>query len=154
MSPRAQNEVVEILSAADASVGWCVMIGSDAGFYSAFLEEGAARALYPDLDMVTAGMLQPAGRALRVPGGYRVSGRWSFGSGSTHADVIIGGCLVFDGDQPVLNENGLPRTSRDDGAGRRPSSCSIPGSRRVSPEAAASTTPRRISSSRPNTASA
>jgi alkylation response protein AidB-like acyl-CoA dehydrogenase len=109
MSPRAQNEVVEILSAADASVGWCVMIGSDAGFYAAFLEEGAARALYPDLDMVTAGMLQPAGRALRVPGGYRVSGRWAFGSGCTHADVIVGGCMIFDGDQPLLNEAGLPQ---------------------------------------------
>jgi len=108
MSPRAQNEVVEILSAADASVGWCVMIGSDAGFYSAFLEDGAARALYPDLDMVTAGMLQPAGRAVRVPGGYRMSGRWAFGSGCTHADVIVGGCLIFDGEQPVLAENGLP----------------------------------------------
>jgi alkylation response protein AidB-like acyl-CoA dehydrogenase len=108
MSPRAQNEVVEVLSAADASVGWCVMIGSDAGFYSAFLEDGAARALYPDLDAVTAGMIQPAGRAVRVPGGYRVSGRWAFGSGCTHADVMVGGCLLFDGEQPVLTETGLP----------------------------------------------
>ena len=108
MSPRAQNEVVEILSTADASVGWCVMIGSDAGFYSAFLEESAARALYPDLDMVTAGLLQPAGRAVRVPGGYRVSGRWAFGSGCTHADVIVGGCMILDGDQPVLTAAGLP----------------------------------------------
>jgi alkylation response protein AidB-like acyl-CoA dehydrogenase len=101
MSPRAQNEVVEILSAADASVGWCTMIGSDAGFYASFLEEDAARRLYPDLDMVTAGWLQPAGR-------YRVSGRWAFGSGCTHADVIVGGCLLFDGDQPVLAPSGLP----------------------------------------------
>jgi alkylation response protein AidB-like acyl-CoA dehydrogenase len=108
MSPRAQNEVVEILSAADPSAGWCVMIGSDAGFFSAFLEERVARALYPDLDMVTAGMLQPAGRAVRAPGGYRVTGRWGFGSGSTHADVMVGGCLVFDGDQPLLDERGLP----------------------------------------------
>jgi indole-3-acetate monooxygenase len=89
-------------------VGWCVMIGSDAGFYSAFLEESAARALYPDLDGVTAGLLQPAGRAVRVPGGYRVSGRWGFGSGSTHADVIAGGCLIFEGEQPVLTESGRP----------------------------------------------
>ena len=108
MSPRAQNEVIEILSAADASVGWCVTIGSDAGFYASFLEEGAARRIYPDLDGVTAGMLSPAGRALRVPGGYRVSGRWAFGSGSTHADVIAAGCLVYDGDAPVLTEDGRP----------------------------------------------
>jgi alkylation response protein AidB-like acyl-CoA dehydrogenase len=109
MSPRAQNEVVEILSAADASLGWCVMIGSDSGFYGAFLEDAAARALYPDLDMVTAGMISPAGRAVRVAGGYRVSGRWAFGSGCTHADVIVGGCLIYDGEQPVLGEDGLPQ---------------------------------------------
>jgi alkylation response protein AidB-like acyl-CoA dehydrogenase len=108
MSPRAQNEVVEVLSAADPSVGWCAMIGSDAGFYSAFLEEDAGRALFSDLDMVTAGLLQPAGRAVKVPGGYRVSGRWGFGSGSTHADVIVGGALIFEGDQPVLGESGRP----------------------------------------------
>jgi len=63
MSPRTQNEVIEILSAADPSVGWCVMIGSDSGFYGARLEESAARALYPDLNAVTAGLLLPVGRS-------------------------------------------------------------------------------------------
>ncbi len=29
-----------------------------------------------------------------MDGGYRVTGRWGFGSGCTHADVMIGGCLV------------------------------------------------------------
>ena len=110
MSPRAQNEVVETLSAADASVGWCVMIGSDTGFFASFFDEAVAREIYPDLDMVTAGLVQPVGRALRVPGGYRVSGRWAFGSGCTHADVILGGCMIFDGDQPVLGANGVPET--------------------------------------------
>ncbi|HTO07107.1 MAG TPA: acyl-CoA dehydrogenase family protein [Myxococcota bacterium] len=110
MSPRAQNEVVEILSAADASVGWCVMIGSDAGFFGSFLDEAVAREIYPDLDMVTAGLAHPVGRAVRVPGGYRVSGRWAFGSGCTHADVMLAGCLILDGDQPVLGANGLPES--------------------------------------------
>jgi alkylation response protein AidB-like acyl-CoA dehydrogenase len=108
MTPRAQSELVEVLSAADPSVGWCVMIGSDGGFYGAFLAEATARGLYPDLDHVTAGLLQPAGRALRTKGGYRVSGRWGFGSGCTHSDVIVGGCLVFEGEQPVMTARGLP----------------------------------------------
>lgn len=108
MTPREQMEVVEVLSAADPSVGWCTMIGSDGGFFGALLDEAAARSLYPDLDAVTAGLLQPAGRASRVPGGYRVSGRWGFGSGCTHADVMIGGCFVFDGNAPVLSPRGLP----------------------------------------------
>jgi alkylation response protein AidB-like acyl-CoA dehydrogenase len=108
MTPRAQTEVVEILSVADPSVGWCAMIGSDGGFFGAFLDETAAHDLYPDLDHVTAGLLQPGGRADRVAGGYRVSGRWGFGSGCTHADVILGGCLVFENGAPVMTERGLP----------------------------------------------
>lgn len=108
MTPRAQTEVVEILSAADPSVGWCAMIGSDSGFYGAFLDDAVARKLYPDLDAVTAGMLQPGGQARRVPGGYRVSGRWGFGSGCTHADVMIGGCLILENDKPVMAESGMP----------------------------------------------
>jgi alkylation response protein AidB-like acyl-CoA dehydrogenase len=108
MTPRAQTEVVEILSAADPSAGWCVMIGSDAGYYSAFLGEDAGRELYPDLDIITAGWLVPAGRAERVDGGYVVSGRWSFGSCSLHADVIHGGCLVFEDGQMRTMASGLP----------------------------------------------
>src|SRR5204862_305806 len=35
-----QTEIIETLSAADGSAGWCAMIGSDSGFYSAFLDDG------------------------------------------------------------------------------------------------------------------
>jgi indole-3-acetate monooxygenase len=108
MTPAEQTEVVEILSAADPSTGWCVMIGSDAGFYSAFLHDEPAKELFDDLDTITAGWLVPAGRAEAVDGGYRVSGRWSFGSSCLHADVMVGGCLVYDGDELRMGPNGLP----------------------------------------------
>lgn len=97
-----QLRIVETLSTADPSVGWCAMIGSDAGFYSAFFDDATGRELWPDLDMVTAGWLYPVGTARPTPGGYVVNGRWAFGSGCTHADVIVGGCLVVD-------ESGTPQ---------------------------------------------
>jgi alkylation response protein AidB-like acyl-CoA dehydrogenase len=106
MTPREQCEVYEVLGAADASVAWCVKIGSDSGYYAANLEERAARILYPDLDFVTAGQVPPNGSAERVDGGYRVSGHWTFGSGSTHADVMIGGCVVTQDGKPVLTPKG------------------------------------------------
>jgi len=106
MTPREQCEVYEVLGAADASVAWCVKIGSDTGYYAAMLEEATARALFPSVACITAGQVPPNGRAERVDGGYRVSGRWSFGSGCTHADVIIGGCLVTSGGQPVMTGQG------------------------------------------------
>ena len=101
----SQIEIIEVLSRADASAGWCAMIGSDSGYYSAYLDDAAARSLYPDLDAVTAGWLAPAGSLEVCDGGYRLSGRWSFGSGVTHADVIMGGARV--------TENGFPRTTAD-----------------------------------------
>ena len=104
MTPREQCEVYEILGAADASVAWCAKIGSDSGYFAAQLEESAARTLYPNLDDVTAGQVPPNGMAERVAGGYRVSGHWTFGSGSTHADVIVGGCLVTENGKPVMRD--------------------------------------------------
>jgi len=107
MSPREQNEVIEIYSRADPSVGWCVMIGSDTGFFVGFHDEDAARELYPQLDYCVAGAASPLGRAERVAGGYRVSGRWPFGSGVNHADVIIAISQTYEGGSPVL-VNGMP----------------------------------------------
>ncbi|MGH9559862.1 MAG: acyl-CoA dehydrogenase family protein, partial [Terracidiphilus sp.] len=89
-----QVELIETLAYADPSVAWAVKIGSDSGYFCVFLEPSAARELYPSIDYVTAGQAPPNGRAVRVPGGYRVTGRWGFGSGCTHADVIVAGCLV------------------------------------------------------------
>lgn len=103
-----QLRIIETLSAADPSVGWCVMIGSDSGFYSSFFDDDVARVLWQHLDVITAGWLFPAGQARRVPGGYSLSGRWSFGSGCTHADVIVGGFMVLDdGGTPEMSD-GLP----------------------------------------------
>lgn len=91
-----QIELMELLAEADASVSWCVKIGSDSGVFAAFMAEETARDLYPKLDLITAGQAGPVGRAIKADGGYRVSGRWSFASGCTHADVIMAGCILMD----------------------------------------------------------
>ncbi len=104
-----QMEILETLSRADASAGWCAMIGSDSGYYSAFLDDADARELYPDLDSITAGWVIPAGTLAITDQGYRLSGRWSFGSGCTHADVICGGALVTEGGVPRLGPDGRPQ---------------------------------------------
>ena len=90
-----QVELMETLAYGDPSVAWAVKIGSDSGYFCAFLEAGAARELYPSIDFATAGQAPPNGRAVRVRGGYRVTGRWGFASGCTHANVMVGGCLTL-----------------------------------------------------------
>ncbi len=108
MSSMDQVRVVEALSRADASVGWCAFIWCDSGIYSGYLQPDAARALYPELDMAQSGWVYPAVAAEQVEGGYRVSGRWIFGSGCNHCDRLAAGCYVVKNGQPVVRENGAP----------------------------------------------
>ncbi|MET7451348.1 acyl-CoA dehydrogenase family protein [Streptomyces sp. NPDC005574] len=92
-----QTEVIEALAMGDASAAWCAMIGMDTPIYAGFLGEEVARRLLADPDAVTAGAIMPMGRAERVPGGYRVSGQWHFGSGITHSTWVVAGVLVTRG---------------------------------------------------------
>ncbi len=111
LDPIVQFQIFEELSIADASVGWCAGIGSVGGFFTAYMDQDAARALYPDIDLITAGANRPQGRATVVAGGgggYNVSGRWNFGSGCQHADRMVGGVLLFDGDSPIVSAAGGP----------------------------------------------
>jgi alkylation response protein AidB-like acyl-CoA dehydrogenase len=97
-----QTEVVEALAYGDPSAGWAAMIGMDSGLYASFLDERVAKEMFPRLDMTTAGLLFPTGRAERVDGGYRLTGRWQFGSGITHADWVISGAFIYEDGEPYL----------------------------------------------------
>jgi alkylation response protein AidB-like acyl-CoA dehydrogenase len=107
-----QTEVVEALSHGDASAGWCAMIGADTGLYAAFLDRKVAEDMFTDLDMATAGLLFPTGHAELVPGGYRLSGRWQFGSGITHASWVISGAFIYRDGRPEPGPNGDPHDSK------------------------------------------
>ncbi|MET9886648.1 acyl-CoA dehydrogenase family protein [Streptomyces sp. NPDC006430] len=100
------TEVVEALAYGDASAAWCGVMGASTGVYSAFLEPAVAKEMFPGPDTITAGLLQPTGRAERVPGGFRLSGRWSFGSGITHADWVTSGAFIYQDGEPWASPDG------------------------------------------------
>lgn len=104
LSSAEQTEVVEALSYGDASAGWCAMIGMDTGLYASFLDEADVKEMFPSLDMITAGLLFPVGRAEIVPGGYRLTGRWQFGSGITHSDWVVSGAFLYRDGTPYPSE--------------------------------------------------
>ena len=104
----SQCEVMETLGYHDASAAWVAMICSDSGHYAARIDETEARALYPSLDLLTAGAIGPIGQAHIVDDGLKVSGRWPFGSGCLHADRLIGGCVLFENGKPQMGAGGRP----------------------------------------------
>lgn len=110
LTPMEQVTVIEELSRIDTAFGWCVMIGMDSGLYSRYLQPDTAREMFPHLDMIVAGQIAPLGKAHESSGGFRVDGHWRFGSGCTHADWIVGGCMVHRDGNPVLGPDGRPVT--------------------------------------------
>jgi alkylation response protein AidB-like acyl-CoA dehydrogenase len=98
--PRVLVETVEELARGDGSAGWCAAIGSTSGVMAGYLPEDAAREIYGPQTAITGGVFAPAGRATRVEGGYRVTGRWRFASGCDYCGWLMGGCLV-EGEDPV-----------------------------------------------------
>jgi alkylation response protein AidB-like acyl-CoA dehydrogenase len=72
---------------------------------SVYLPEDAAREIYDPPGAVVAGQIAPNGKAVAVEGGFRVSGRWSFGSGIHHATWVASGCLLSEED---AEKTGLP----------------------------------------------
>ncbi|GIW17379.1 MAG: hydroxylase [Tepidiforma sp.] len=87
---------IETVAAGDGAAGWCLMIAATTGITAALLPPEGAREIHGDPGSITGGMLMPRGTARRVEGGYRVTGRWAYGSGSPHCTWLLGGVTVVD----------------------------------------------------------
>ena len=91
-----QLDVLEAVSRIDPASGWCLMIGAaSVGSLGAFLPDESIEELFVGgRPPRTAGVQAPYGVATPVPGGYRLTGRWRFGSGIQHADWVSAGARV------------------------------------------------------------
>jgi indole-3-acetate monooxygenase len=104
-------KIIEEISAMDGSAGWVVSVSAVGGLVAGFLREDAAGKIYGDnADTVVAGGINPTGRAVAEDTGYRVAGKWAFGSGIRHADWVYGNCVVYDGERMRLDSTGKPVT--------------------------------------------
>jgi alkylation response protein AidB-like acyl-CoA dehydrogenase len=86
LPPMLFAQVTEILAQADASTAWCVCQNNGCAMSAAYLEPGVAREIFGPPDGILA--WGPPGapfEAQPVPGGYRITGKWRFASGSHHA---------------------------------------------------------------------
>ncbi len=106
---RTHAEVLEILANADASAAWCVSQGSGCAMGVAYMPPESAKRMFGPRDAVLAFGAGIQGKAVAVDGGYRVTGKWSFASGSMHATVLGGHSFIVEADgSPRLNCNGKP----------------------------------------------
>src|ERR1700761_7624055 len=101
-------QMIEELARINASAGWLAFIQSGVGLtfldperFERFRERAGGRL------MLAMSLGRIGGKAVKVEGGYRISGRWPFASGSPFATWLGGMSFVSDaGGAPVLDAHG------------------------------------------------
>ena len=105
-------QVIEEIAKTDASAAWCVGQSSVCSTITAYLDHDVAWEMF-GTDRRALLNWGPQGRtakAIVADGGYRVTGRWPFASGSRHASYMAAHTHVFeaDGTTPHLAADGKP----------------------------------------------
>ena len=93
-------KILEIFAAEDGSTGWCINQNNVFSTNSLRMPHGIAEEIYAEARaVVTNGPPDSSARAVPCDGGYKLSGRWNFSSGITHASWIAALAPVLPADQ-------------------------------------------------------
>jgi 3-hydroxy-9,10-secoandrosta-1,3,5(10)-triene-9,17-dione monooxygenase len=97
LDPQVFLEAAMVIGGACASTGWVYSVIGVHNWQIALMPEQAQEDVWgDDQDVLTSSSYTPRGHAEAVDGGYRLSGRWSFSSGSDHCQWAILGGVVND----------------------------------------------------------
>jgi alkylation response protein AidB-like acyl-CoA dehydrogenase len=109
LEPWTYMRAIEQISRHDGSVGWNVFVANSSALIAPFLSPEPMRTIFADPCAVVAWGPPNESKAIAVPGGYRVSGTWSFASGCRQATWMGAHCHVVEGDGLLrLNAAGKP----------------------------------------------
>lgn len=107
---------IEALGYADASVAWFINQSNVSSATSAAaMPIEAARAVFGPPNVGLAwGARHNRSKAIKVPGGYRLTGTWSFASGGRHTTWLGAHSATQDADGKPISHDGSPGGRADD----------------------------------------
>jgi alkylation response protein AidB-like acyl-CoA dehydrogenase len=104
--PMTAFQVFEEVSSIDSAVGWNLQLSCGVDTFGPWFPDDGALEIFGAADAILAGAFFPPRRAVRVDGGYRVTGRTPFVSGVDHCSWLIGLANIIENDAPRLSETG------------------------------------------------
>lgn len=113
-TPREYAGAIEALARGDASPAWCAFIATTAAYAMATRQTDSVTSILNEPGVITAGVFAPMGRATPASrngtDGFRINGRWAWGSNAQNARWIMAGCLQADENGAVkIGESGQPQ---------------------------------------------
>ena len=127
VDPLTFLRVVELMAEGAGSVGWNIANNSIGQLVTLGLPDEGAQEIHGNGTSIIAGTaVQGGGQAVPVQGGYRVSGRWTFGSGCQESAWMLGSFQILDDGEPRRRPDGgslfwrgvFPREQADVRAGK------------------------------------
>lgn len=88
------TQAVQTLAYYEGSTGWVAMVTGTGSLISGYLDDEVGSEIFGRPNAMSGGWAAPAGRAKKVDGGLLVSGRWGWGSGTTHCTTVAGGVMI------------------------------------------------------------
>ena len=114
MHPNVFYDVQKALAEGCMSTGWMYgVVGCHPYEIALFHEEAQAEVWGEDQSTLVSSSYQPVGKVTVVDGGFRLSGRWGFSTGSVHCKWVVLGALVppsEPGGAPDMRAFLLPRS--------------------------------------------
>ena len=110
VEPLTYFDVIETLAQIESTAAWSVLISTGSiTIASRGLDDAVLSSMFSSpRETIMAGSGPPRGRAVAVPGGYRITGRWTQGSNVLLARWIQVGCHAYDGNEPRREADGRP----------------------------------------------
>jgi 3-hydroxy-9,10-secoandrosta-1,3,5(10)-triene-9,17-dione monooxygenase len=95
LDPQVFFQIQMALAEGDMSVAWIYGVIAVHNWQLALFDDRAAQDVWKDdTSVLIASTYMPVGKVEHVDGGFKLSGRWGFSSGSEHADWIFLGAIV------------------------------------------------------------
>jgi len=113
-SMRTMLDVSAAVAEADGGTAWVVTLCNVCAWMTGLYSEQAQNDVWgTNPDAKVSGVLAPTAESVKVDGGFRVTGRWFYNSGSWHADWAVLGIPITDESGEMVDQ-GLALISRED----------------------------------------
>ncbi|HXZ67415.1 MAG TPA: acyl-CoA dehydrogenase family protein [Alphaproteobacteria bacterium] len=110
LDPLEYFDLCQELASYDGSAGWNFALASTTSPLVGMLPLARLRTFFAEPDCAIAGTVGPSGKAEKVSGGWRLTGRWSWMSGVHQAKWVILGAFVYENGAQRMNADGTPET--------------------------------------------
>lgn len=103
LHPVETMRVWEAVARIDSAAAWNLVMNQAIASYAAWLPAEGAQELFNNGPPTVAGALNPPAAAMRVEGGWRITGQCPFGSGCHNAQWLAMPAIEMDGDRPKVD---------------------------------------------------